>query len=292
MARAYIVLRRNDLEDSLLQALDLVPNTSQRRFPYETYPQTHYLSHYLLDGVNLAVQLTGAGPINFDGDNYGLSTYLADRVENSGTVNDPALTETQAANIAAAIEARASDGDSLLEADINTLINAEAGVTGAGLQVGNSSGSVEEILRLMAGERYKVPDGEALADATPTYIPINPGVTRDGGYFVTPPNRVQPLDRPGGRRPTDPIPQADPVQTGTQDVNYVDLRLIYDTGDLHRSALLGVLAQLKDPTYSFINPNFTYGTGGTALLLDGTTAIGTDGQAAAVQVYKADGTVI
>jgi hypothetical protein len=292
--RAYIVLRRNDLEDNFLQALDLIPNESQRLPNQQTYGQTHYLSHYLLDGVNNPVTLTGAGPITVTADTYGLSGYLVDRVENSGTVNDPALTVLQATGIASRIEGIASAGTALDATAVDAAINAEAGVTGAGLAVGNSSGSVEEILRMLAGERFLLPAGEVVADATPTYVPINPGVTRDGGYFVTAPNVQQPTTTgPGGRKSTDRVlPEVLPVQTPPEDVNFVFLRHIYDTGDLHRSALLGVLSELKDPTFSFINSSFTYGTGGTALLLDGTTAIGTDGQAAAVQVYAADGTVI
>jgi hypothetical protein len=294
--RAYIVLRRNDLDDNFLQALDLIPNSSQGN-PSRTYEpngQTHYISHFLLDGVNTGVVLDAGPPVLFDGDAYGLSAYLADRIENSGTVNDPPLTQAHARGIAARIEALASDGDSLTETDIDAAINAEAGVTGAGLAVGNSTGSVEDILRILSGERYKVPDGETISDGTPTYIAVDPGVTRDGGYFVTRPSVLQPLSNPGGRNPftTPALLQAAPVQTGTQDENFVDLLHVYNTGDLHRSALLGALSEMKATTFTFINSNFTYGTGGTALALDNATEIPESGQAPAVVVYAADGTVI
>jgi len=287
MARAYIVLIRNDLADNFLEVLDLVPNTSQRSFPYTSGPQTGYLSHYLLDGVNGAVVTTGAGPILIDGDVYGLSAYLIDHVENSGAGGDPALTAAEAIAISGALEARAAAGSSLTLADINTEINVPAGVSGSDLDgtLGNSTGSVEEILRILAGERYKMPDGTQVEDGANAFDPTV------GGYFVTTPNIQPTLSKPGGRAPGSHIPTTAPTQTGTQDVNFVNIREIYDTGDLHRSALLGNLAELKAATFAFINPEFTYGAAGTAATL-GTTAIGTTGAAAAVVVYDASGNVI
>ena len=113
------------------------------------------------------------------------------------------------------------------------------------------------------------------------------------GVGTTPPNVLVPTQTgPGGRKSTQPFFRTTvPVQAGTQDVNFQDTRMVIDTGMLHKSALLGVLSELADPTFSFINPAFTYGGSGTALTLDGTN-IGTDGQARAVAVYAADGTVI
>lgn len=157
-----------------------------------------------------------------------------------------------------------------------------------GLETGNSIGSVEDVLRILSGERWKIEAGSQVETVTGHFDDTA------RGYFVTAPNRVQPITSgPGGRKSTDRVfPDALPVQTGTQDVNFVPLRHIYNTGDLHRSALLGALAKVKDSNFTFVNSSFTYGTGGTALLLDAVTSIGTNGQAAAVQVYAADGTVI
>jgi hypothetical protein len=284
--RAYIVLRRSDLPDNFLEVLDLQPNTSQRRFPYETYGQTLYLSQFLLDGVNLAVQLLGAGPITFDGDNYGLSTYLVDNIENSGTVNDPPLTAAEATQIAGLIEADAAAGTILDAATIDAHINTPAGVTGAGLAVGNSSGSVEDILRILSGERYKVDAGATVGDATPTFVPGR------RGYFTTGIGRLADVPGPGGRKSTDPVFIVPPATQGpTEDLNHIYVRRLYNTGDLHRSALLGVLAQLKGPTFTFLNPSESYGTGGSAIDLSG-TAIPADGVFAAVQIYADDGTII
>jgi len=284
--RAYIVLLRNDLPDNLLEVLDLIPNTSQRRFPYETYGQTHYLSYYLLDGVNNAVTTAGAGPITIAADTYGLSGYLIDRIENTGTLGTPALTAAEAVTIAGLIEADAAGGNPLTAPVIDAHIVA-ATVAGNGLALGNSTGTVEEILRILAGERYKIAAGVVVEDGANAYVP---GIK---GFFTTPPNRVQPTTTgPGGRKSTDRVlPEVAPIQTPPEDVQHVFLRRIYDTGDLHRSALLGDLAELKDPNYSFLNAAFTYGAGGTALSLSG-AFIGAGGGWQAVQVYDENGNVI
>jgi hypothetical protein len=299
MPRAYIVLRRNDLADNFLEVLDLIPNTSQRRFPYETYGQTEYLSHFLIDGVNLPPITTGAGPIYIDGDSYGLSSYCIDRIEYTSAAGR-ALTGGvggEAAQVAAAFEALASTGAALTAAALNAAV---VGVLGAGNDLtgiaGNSIGTVEEVLRILTGERYKMPDQTMVEDGA------NAFVNTIGGYFTTGIGRFVPTTTgPGGRKSTDRvIPETpatqvvDPALGVYEDLEHLYFRRIYDTGDLHRSALLGVLAELKDPTFSFLNPDFTYSAVaplGTALTLDGTN-IPASGQAAAVQVYAADGTVI
>jgi len=297
MARAYIVLLREDLPDNFLQTLDLVPNTSQRSFPYTPDGQTHYESFFLLDGVNLAVALTGAGPITVVGDNYGLSSYLVDRIENSGAVGTPALTSAEAVQISGLIEADAAAGNALTAAVIDTHINTPAGVLASGLAVGNSTGTVEEIMRILSGERYKLPANTVVEDGANAYVP---GIK---GYFVTHPN----VEGPGsvrnqygavrGRNPftSGPVvPLTPPVQTGTEDTNFNNIRQIFDTGDLHRSAGSGALAEMKAATFTFINSDYTYNTGVAAT--DAVTLAGTNipagGQAPAVAVYAADGTVI
>lgn len=288
MARAYIVLLRNDLDDNFLQTLDLVPNTSQRNLVYQPVGQTGYLSHYYIDGVNGDVTTTGVGPITTVGDTYGLAAYLIDRVENSGAAGDPALTDVEANTIAASIGSTILAGNPLTLAAINILINVPAGVSGSDLDgtLGNSTGSVEDILRIVAGERYKLPAGSQVEDVANAFD----ATVR--GAFVTAPNVLKTLSHPGGRKSTSPIPTTAPVQTAPQDVNYVDIREIYDTGDLRRSALGGVLSELKAATYTFLNPEFTYGAGGTAQQLDGSTVVPATGAAAAVIVYDASGNLI
>jgi hypothetical protein len=231
------------------------------------------------------VDLTGAGPITFVGDNYGLSTYLTDNIENSGTVNDPALTVAQATGAAAAIEGQAAVGGLLDDTTIDAFINAEAGVVGAGLAVGNSSGLRGDILRILSGERYKVDAGATVADGTPTFVPGR------RGYFTTAANVVENLLHPGGRGGQEPIAGRTATQTPPEDVEHIAIRPLEETSAMHLSALDGRLGLMGVAAYMFNNPDFTYGAAGTALTLAGAN-IGTDYAARAVTVYKADGTVL
>jgi hypothetical protein len=287
--RAYIVLRRSDLPDNFLEVLDLKPNTSQRRFPYETYGQTLYLSHFLIDGVNVPPVTVGVGPIYIDGDSYGLSSYCIDRIEYT-TAAGRALTggaAGEAAAVAAAFETLAANGAVLDAAALNAAV---VGVLGAGNDLtgiaGTSIGTVEEVLQILSGERYKMPDATMVEDAGNLFV------NTAGGFFTTGIGRRVDVPGGGGRKSTDPVFIVPPATQGaTEDLNHLYLRHIYNTGDLHRSALLGVLAQLKAPTYSFLNTSETYGAGGTAVDLSG-TAIPATGQFPAVQVYADDGTII
>jgi hypothetical protein len=298
MARAYIVLARNDLDDNLLQVLDLSPNKSQRNSVYAGAGQTHYQTHFLLDAVNAAVAtqagLAGGASLDSDGDTYGLSAYLIDNVED--TLGTQALTAVEAGQISALIEQDASNGVALTLAAINIHINTPAGVGGSDLDgiLGASTGSVEEVLRILAGERWKLPDNSQVQVVGGTFD----AAVR--GFFTTAANIEQPesvraLNGAGirGRNPFSGrvVPTTAVVNTGTQDGNHNQVLPIVNTGALQLSALSGVLSELVAPAFTFLNPAFTYGAGGTATDLDG-VAIPATGAHRAVTVYAADGTVI
>ena len=299
MARAYIVLARNDLDDSLLQVLDLQPNTSQLNpiLSGQNSGQTGYQTFYLIDGVNLPIT-TAAGPPITTGvaaDAYGLSAYLIDTIENQ--VGARAATAANAILASGDIEAAVAAGTALTSVEINVILAARIGA-GSSLTAGNSTGTVEEILRILAGERYRVPAAAVLEDGVPNFI----GARR--GAFVVRPNVEDPASINGvygdvrGRKFNSPVaylragePRALPVQTGLQDTNFNDVRQIVDAGDLHLSATNGVLADLKAATFAFENPAFTYGAAGTALTI-GLGNILAGGAGRAVTVYDALGNVI
>jgi hypothetical protein len=75
------------------------------------------------------------------------------------------------------------------------------------------------------------------------------------------------------------------------DPDYQLQRIFELTGFLLLSAGQGILAQLKDPDYTWLNPLFTYGATGTALMVNG-THIGAAGTAPAVVVYDLLGNVV
>ena len=304
MARAYIVSVRNDLDEKLLQVVDLKPNSSQFSPAYDgqNSGQTGYLPPWLLDGVNNdgptgGVQTTVGVNITINGDMYGLSTYLICKVEDS--IGGGAILAGDAADISGGILGAAAAGTALDIAAINAIILA---VTGGinGIGIGNSDATVEEILRICAGERFKAADGLEVQNAGGVWT--GPGL----GDFVSRPNVENPASVQGtyggvrGRSSTAPAPYfrsgevragQTPVQTGTQDVLFRDVRSIVDAGGLQLSALSGALADLKSASFVHLNPDFTYGAGGTAIT-GAAAVVPVTGVARAITIYDVLGNVI
>jgi len=77
----YILHKRSDVPNSVLQTLDLWPNTSQRRFPYETYGQTGYRTQPPTETCQL---VNNAGVITFLAQAEGLAAWFLTNL-NDGT---------------------------------------------------------------------------------------------------------------------------------------------------------------------------------------------------------------
>lgn len=301
MARAFVCLARNDLDENLLQLLDLVPNTSLRNFPYTAAGQTGYVSDFVQN--ELPVLFNNGGVLEADGTVYGLAAYLLDNVEVDAT--GQLMSAANSATIATAIITRVIGGLSLTLADINTAIATTlvgSDLDGAGT---NSTGTVEEVLRILSGESYRILDGVSISGAAGVFA-----VAR-AGFFTTAPVQIRPSNGPGGRSitaapvvPVGTIPQTTVATVrnlgqgvtysvpATADLTFRDIRVLVDTPDLHRSCLNGRLSALKATTFAFENPSFTYGAGGTATTASGTAISATTFAARAVTVYKADGNLI
>ena len=254
MATAYIVSTRRDMEDSLLQVLDLKPNSSQRNLVYDGDGQTSYLS---FTAQNDTVVLTGAGPILTVGLYRGLAAYQVDRVENTGGGN-LALTAVQANGIAARILGIVVGGTALTLVAINAAINAEGGVAGSDIDgtLGNSTGTVADVLWVVQGHVYRLPAGSQVADGVPNF-----DATIRGTF----------------------------ASTGDSDAR--NMKQFELTGALRISWANGVLSKLKAATFSNLNPALVYGAGGTALFVDG-NAIPATGIGPAVVVYDVLGNVL
>lgn len=308
MARAYIVLVRNDLADNFLQVLDLKPHSSQflPSTDGQDGGQTGYSTWFAGDAAintNALDQAGAAGGASIDanGTLYGLAAYLMSAVEDQ--VTGAAITDTVANAARNSIFAKLSDGLPLTAAAIASSLTAN-GVANAGagtsLTAGDSTGSVEEVLRILAGEVFRVADDTQVTTAGGTYHPAGKGSFVTAALVESPSMVTGTYGAVRGRKFNSPLPflrpgetragQA-PVQTGTHDVLHRNVRIIVDTGELQLSALSGALEALKSSTYSFLNPEFTYGGAGTALLLDG-THIPATGIAPAVVVYDNAGNVI
>jgi hypothetical protein len=290
---AYIVLARNDLDANDLQITDLVPNSSQCIPAYSPVPQTGYLSHYVQNDT-VATTDAGGGALETNADYYGLAAYLIDNVEMVGAGANDTLTATMANGIAALILDEVAAGNPLTLSDINTAINAFAGVSNSDLDgtVANSesTGSVAGVLRILRGEVYKLPASSAVSGAGGAF-PGTGATHTPVGFFVTAPNLTKSIAGGFKYNKTSIVSIPAATQSGTQDVTFRKLRTIIDCGELHMSVAEGQLSHLVDDGFAWINEGFTYGAAGTALDIGG-GHIPATGIARGVVVYDDDGNVI
>jgi len=121
---------------------------------------------------------------------------------------------------------------------------------------------VEEVLRIVSGEVFKVTAGTAVSGAAGVFLGT-------AGEFVVP-----------------------TVVNGvtTYPADWRNVRAFVNTGFVALSRHTGTLSALASAAYVWENHTFTYGGTGTALWVDGTNLTTTTGRA--VVVYAADGTVI
>jgi len=149
----YICLSQ-DLPDGTVQVLDLKPNTSQRSLTYEPPGQTQYVNRVQNNTVVPdAVGVTMAATV-------GLRAYLVDRVEPDGG----SWTAADQATVSDALVARLDAGLALTLADIDTVIQATFGgsdLDGAG---SDSTGTVEDVLSILAGREYVLGAGFTKGD--------------------------------------------------------------------------------------------------------------------------------
>ena len=167
MPRAYICFARNDMDDNLLQLLDVVPNTSLRVPSLEGPGQTGYISWFpqndtVVTDVPVANTQTTA-------DVYGLAAYLVDNVEDNDNGNI-ILTDARLLTISTNILAAVTAGNPVTLAAINAIIQAATGGGASGLTTANSTGTLAEVLRILAGEAYYLADNSVLSGAGAAFV--------------------------------------------------------------------------------------------------------------------------
>lgn len=360
MARAYICLARNDLDQNLLQVLDLKPNSSQRNPSLDPAGQTGYLT-YLPQHDTIAVASV---------DYYGLAAYLWDSIEdhdNGG--GNKHLTVARCNTLAASILTYLGAGTTMTVTTLNGLIQAATGGVTSTLNTNRSIGTVEDILRILSGEVFYLPAGAIGGDAgafaavyyhAGYFLEANAvgsihcaSVSVDdyvilGGVRLTAKATADFSAQQFSQSDTDSLDASSLCDlindhrtqalikghnngvtvTATVASNKVTLhasvpgtagelslttsaatklvilapdwvegsfrpfRKIANVGALHLSVATGALSKLHNIFYTWINPAFTYGSGGTALQVNGTTHIGTAGQQRAVLIYDASGNLI
>lgn len=269
--RAYIVPRRNDLAGMGIYLADLKPNAGQRNSVYDGESQNVYVAEgldfpgttvvsgisYLSGSLNTTLAADAVADDTTGGGNdvtamaittFGLAAYLKDRVHSGGKTAplNGELAFATCNTVAQNIRNRVGSGLSLTLADINTLLAAAVANTELASSVANSKsfGSVEDILRILSGEVYRLPaltiienvagQFRSLAERTVFVSAQTAAQVASQGQFYASGGFLSPTDSGFRRRPE-----------------------LFRTGALNISAGEGVLAGYKT-NLSLFNPAFAY----------------------------------
>jgi len=171
----YIIMRRTDIPNGVLQVDDLKPNDSQRNYTLDPPGQSGYVREIPASDT---VITTGGGPILIVRDVCGLAGYLIDNVEDS---SGTAITAAVANSSAATIIARAVAGLAVTLADVDAALVAAGATAGTGLEAGASTGMLSELLEILMGAKYQLPAGSEVEDGGNLF-----NTTRLGFFATTP----------------------------------------------------------------------------------------------------------
>jgi hypothetical protein len=180
----YICMRRTDIDDGVLQVLDLYPNTSQRNLIYDPVGQTKYVNRCANDTV--ATVASGGNDITVNAYS-GVGAYLIANVEAGGlAAGTAAMTDAQANAASAAIIAALNAGSAMTLAAVNVILSAavaDTELTNAGGSA--STGSLADLLKILAGGEFILPAGSATEIPTGTFNPAAKGSFTAGQYRNT-----------------------------------------------------------------------------------------------------------
>ena len=165
----YVCMIRSDIEDGTLQILDLEPDSSQRNPCIDPIGQTKYVDR-VTNGTVAALVVDGANT-ETSTVTSGLAAYLIDNVESGGlAAGTDSLTPTEANTIATNIINDMDSGAASTLANLNTLIAATAASSELSSAGGSSStGSLIEVLQILAGGVYLLPAGSEVQVPTGTF---------------------------------------------------------------------------------------------------------------------------
>lgn len=164
MPQVYLVARREEVQNGSVMVTDLSPNESQRNTSIDP-PSAGPIYVRQVDlgtrGAFRAQLSTKAGVVSFARDSKGLVAYLLNNVQvgNAG----PSLTLSEAREIAGLIISEVRTGGELSLVAVNAIVGGVA--AGATLTANLSTGSIENLLRVLAGETYLVTTGSVVEQA-------------------------------------------------------------------------------------------------------------------------------
>jgi len=283
--QVYIVPLRNDLDGVNMQVTDLRPNTSQHNLIYDGEGQTGYLKWSMdvpgttvVDGDSFAGGSTFTKPITAvsaddttGGGNdvsvagvaeFGLEAYLRDRVHVNPGGNDDSMTPAEAALVATDIRAAAAAGTAITLAVVNASLNANLAGADNDLEGtnGTSFGTIEDILKILGGQVYRVRALSIISDNTDAWL----GLTA----------RQVIVD---AQTPAQILSQGQFYAQGaflsSGDPGFRNVRPILRSGYVNISNGTGVLAAYKAATFGWQNPNFAYNAADVTVLRPRATGI-------------------
>lgn len=160
MAEVFLIMRRTDIPDGVLQVVDLYPNTSSKNYIYPPgLGQTGYVMNIPADLVDGSV---GAAPtFTVSADVSGLGAYLLGNIDTGAGAGGAPFTGAEADAAAAALVAIAQAGTVLDAAAVDAVLGGV--VAGTTLSGGGSTGVLTELLSVMAGAGYEIEAGTDLA---------------------------------------------------------------------------------------------------------------------------------
>jgi hypothetical protein len=304
--QVYIIPRRNDLDGMNIQVTDLWPSESQKNNVYDGFGQAGYLK-WSLDAPG-ATQVDGdswaGGSTNTEllvGDvlvvdstvdaandcqrtaaaQFGLAAYLRERVEAAGLAAGTAPpTPVQAQAMADGILAAVEAGTAPTLANINAALSVVVAATELTNAGGSESfGAVEEVVRIIRGEVYRVRAFTIVTDAAGVFLDLAARQVLEAAQASVDTFYAAGLFLVAG----EPAFRA--------------FRPLYRNDYFNVSNGEGVLAGLKG-SIDFNNPNFAY-TAGTvtafaprAFTLDPAIPVPADGDAPAIVVADHLGNLI
>jgi hypothetical protein len=167
----YIIMRRTDIPNGVLQIVDLKPNTSQRSFIYDPGDgQSGYVRNIPTSDTVATVAPVAA--ILTVRDYCGLAAYLIDNVEDSGGA---AITAAVANATATTLIGVAQAGTDLTLAIVDAVLVTVGATAGTGLETGASTGLFTELMNLLQGSKYLLPGGSVVDTNGTTFNPTRQG---------------------------------------------------------------------------------------------------------------------
>ena len=177
----FILARRSEIQNGSIQITDLFPNVSQRNLTNDPIGQGPFYVRVANIGAigktRPFIKTNADGSLEFLQSCNGLVAYLLANVHADFGGAGDALTVPQAETAASLILGRVQAGQTLQVGDINTILSGADVVDAAtdldGAAVGsNSTGSVTEVLAILAGEDYTVAGGVPIQAANGAFAPV------------------------------------------------------------------------------------------------------------------------